>query len=264
MPSRRKIQIPELKKKIDLGLGQGWGLRAVRPGKVAQLSVPAYWADGDASAVYFQPSQMEGRVRVTDLAHTIMRYSYEHEVDSNAMHFFEGLAESNGFELERQEIWAEIDEDTELVGAVLGMVQIQAQVDGYLTQKAQESTGSGTRENFRRLVLEALRAEFREALKEGVRSPHAEGFDLEAVLEIHERKLAVAPIPSDIEAERAVANRYHWAQHDEGRRLLWFAVPRDLNTLSTKTRSRLHEAYFVQGEHYDEDAMFSKIAQLAA
>lgn len=75
-----------------------------------------------------------------------------------------------------------------------------------------------------------------------------------------ERPVAIATVPNDLEAERAISNKLHWEKPERYR---WLAIPRSIDSLQKKTRNRLMWAYDIVPE-YERVGVAEKIRLLAA
>lgn len=224
-------------------------VRARRQGRLYQVEIPAYLADGDPALLYVRP-RADSTLEVTDLGHTLMRLSYTRAITEKAERAIGDLAARHGFALEAGEIRVIVPQG-ELFAAVLGLSQVEAAAEVALT-----STPRGLSvERFKTIVREALVAAFADRCQLDYRDPsdHDGLWAMDAVID-GPTWLGVAIVPSDIEAERALANKGRLAPelHLRGRKTRWAAIPRDINALSDTTRRRLMASYLAPIPVYDE------------
>lgn len=243
---------------VRSGFGEGIRVSTRRPGRIFQVSIPAYMSDGDAVIIFIEKTKRAGVLRVTDLAHTLMRLTYEDDFTDDMLAGLEALAERNGFSVSDGAVQTEVPE-RELLPALMGLVQIEACAEGVVAPRAYRGPRP---EEFRRLVIEALKQEFRDRVQEHYVPPGAPNsdFEIDAVVNFG-RTVAVAAIPSDIEAERAVGTRF--ALSEKMPRALWLAVPKDIERLTKKSKSRLMKAYTIPSAEFDPRALASRINELA-
>jgi hypothetical protein len=243
---------------IQAGFGDAVTISARRPGRIFQVTVPAYLPDGDAALLFVEPTGQEGIVRVSDLAHTMMRLSYTIDDEEDAAVRLEQFAARQGFDLVEGSLTASVPVG-ELLGALLGLAQVEATAEFALAAPALRGPRP---EEFRAMVIEALRREFRDALELGVLPPgeSSRDFEVDAIVR-QDRPVAIAIVPTDLEAERAVGTRFKAKALDVKH---WVAIPRDVEKLSRKTRERLTDAFFLAGSKYDESAVLPKLRELAA
>jgi hypothetical protein len=247
----------DLTRAIHDGFGDAVKIETKRPGRIFQVSIPAYLPDGDAALLFVEPAGRHG-IRVSDLAHTMMRLSYKMDDEEDTAEKLSRIAARQGFALSDGTLSVTVG-TAELLGALLGLAQVEATAEYALAAPAFRGPRP---EEFRAMVFAALRKEFAGALEVGVLPPGetSRDFEVDAIVRI-DHPVAVAIVPNDLEAERAVGTRFK-AQSLDVRR--WVAIPRDAERLNRRTRERLTDAFLLAGSKYDESAMLPKLRELAA
>lgn len=240
----------ELMHAFTSGLDGQARVRARRPGRIYQIELPAYLADGDVAEVYVRTAP-SGRMIVTDLGTTRMRLSYDREITPDIDSHLATFAESQGFNLKQGELQAEVGKG-ELLAAALGLIQIEAQADRMLAgvRKRQRDAVQ-----FREAVLGLLRELFGDDrlspdFHDGVADPDRL-YAIDALVK-GPRPLAIATVPSDLAAERAVIAKAH-LEGLVSPSTWWLAIPKDLGRLSSKTQMRLSKAYQPVGYAFADD-----------
>ncbi len=242
---------------IARGFGDAATLRTCRPGRLFQVEVPAFLPDGDGVQLYIEPGEGENLIRVTDIGQTTMRLSYTRDIDDAATAALERTARRNGFALEDGTLSVEVREQ-ELIAALFGLAQIQAVAEATIRPAKHRGPRA---EEFREIVLSVLREVFAANLQERVPLPASpELYEVDAILH-GDRPIAIFAVPSDIEAERAVACRFR------GQELPvrdWLAVPRDIEALSAKSRDRLIDAFTIANARFDGKLVTRRLQEMAA
>lgn len=214
-------------------------VRVRRPNRIYQVELPAYLADGDAAQI-FVVAEKGGAVQLSDLGMTRMRLSYRRTLGAADDGVLALLAERHGFSYTEGAFQTSVSPE-ELFAGALGLAQIQAQADAAVVAGRAKAERT---ERFKSVVREVLEAAFRDRIEFGYSDPTVDPaglYPIDAV--IHGGlDLFVAVVPSDIEAERAVANR-HFYEPNLKRRHRWAVVPRDLEALAARSRKRLLQAY---------------------
>lgn len=225
-----------------------------RPGKTIQVQLPAYLSDGDAATIFVEDAG-DGLLLVSDLAHTVMRLSYVNSSIDSALPALEHIAGQHGFHWEDGALVARVDQG-ELIGAIFGLAQIESAAEHIVQPKVR---GSKT-EDFRKIVRGFIAEMFLErAILEVDLDPATPGlFTVDALISAGQRKVAVAAVPGDIEAERAIGTRYRDPKFADR----WIAIPRDVNSLSPKSRARLMNAFVVPVAEYSESRVRDQLADL--
>lgn len=113
------------------GLNTAIRVRARRPNKLYQIELPAFMGDGDGAQIYVESGD-KGKVVMTDLGATCMRISYTTKITKKVEAQLARLAEPQGFSYVDGEFRAEIPL-TELMPAALGLLQIQAQAEHWMS-----------------------------------------------------------------------------------------------------------------------------------
>lgn len=246
-----------LQSAVRIGFGAAASVRARRPGRLFQIEMPAYLADGDGVQLYVEPIK-GGDLRVTDIGQTIMRISYTREIDDSVTEKIAGLAERNGFTLTDGVLSTSV-RPAELVAALFGLAQVQAVAEA----TAQATASRGPRaEEFRALVIAALREEFGESVQTDVMPEGGQdaSFAIDAVIHTA-RPVAVIAVANENLAERAIANRFR-AKALPVRD--WIAVPRNIDALSKVARNRLMNSFTIARNEYEPAAVQQRIKQLAS
>jgi hypothetical protein len=230
------------------GLDASARVRVRRPGSVFQVELPAFMGDGDAAAIYVRPGDGE-RIVVTDLGSTRTRLSYMRKPTGELDEELSQMASRQGLALVEGEIRAEVGM-RELVAAALGLLQVEAQAETLATgsrRRTHEAT------EFRQQVLALLH----ELFGKKVREPYFdEKNDPEALYKVDayiaaRRPLAVALVPGDLDAERAVGAKL--ALRETAPKVRWIAIPRDMERLASRTRKRLVREFITAGSTFAED-----------
>jgi len=238
-------------------------VRTRRPGKILQVDLPAYLGDGDAATIFVEPLH-DGSVRVSDLGHTRMRASYVADVGDAEDENLARLSAKHGFELTDGSLVC-VTSTADILPAVMGLAQIESEADVSIARGSMRGIRA---DEFREIVRQALVEAFSEKCRlDYHEDSDPEGlFAMDALIET-ERPIGVAIVPNDIEAERAVAARYKMQDALTSKRGSFVAIPKDINRLSNKTRSRLMKAFLVPVPVYEEEkgaGVRSKLEQLAS
>lgn len=242
---------------IRAGFGNAASVRARRPGRLFQIEVPAFLADGDGVQLYVEPTKGD-ELRVSDVGQTLMRISYTRELDDAVTEKISGLAERNGFSL-AEGVLAAFVKPRELVAALFGLAQVQAVAEA--TAQAVVSRGPRA-EDFRALVISVLREQFGEQLETDVLPPGDadKSYAIDAVVHTS-RPVAVIAVANEGLADRAIANRFH-ARDMPVRE--WIAVPRNMDSLSRTARNRLTNAFVIAHSAFDPVAVQARVLNLAS
>jgi hypothetical protein len=240
---------------VRSGFGTAASLRVRRPGKIFQVEVPAFLDDGDGVQLYLEPAGSE-KWLVSDLGQTLMRISYTRPIDDAAMSHVGRLAERNGFKITEGAIGVEVPM-AELVPALFGLAQVQAVAEA--TLRAPKHRGPRA-EDFRELVMSALREAFKERLREHVVLDSEEAFTVDAVIE-GPRPLGVFAVPNDLEAERAIGTCLRAKALDVRD---WVAIPRDIDDFTNKTRARLVDTFLIARATFDGPAVGARLERMAS
>lgn len=250
-----------LQRAFASALDSGASVRVRRPGRLFQVELPAYMGDGDAAEIYVRPGEGEGSLVVTDLGSTRTRISYRRELDESIDAELARLADSHGLELVDGELQVEVAPN-ELLGATLGLLQVEAQAEqlAYVAKrKMREAT------QFRRQVIELLHELFRD---EQLKTPFFdEENDTEGLYKVDalirgKKPVAIAIVPGDLEAERAIVAKLVLEKSviPDAR---WLAIPRDLERLASRTRKRLLDQYWTTGSSFEREEVQKRLRDLA-
>lgn len=226
-------------------------VRVRRPGRLFQVELPAYMGDGDVAEIYVRPGKAEGALVVTDLGSTRTRISYQRELNEALDAELAQLAEPHGLKLLDGELQVEVG-PSELFAAALGLLQVEAQAERLAHVSKRKSRESA---QFREQVLDLLRELFR---GEQLEAPfYDKATDREALYKVDaliqgKKPLAVAIVPGDLEAERAVGAKLA-LEKTVTADTRWIAIPRDIERLTSKTRKRLLREYYAAGSAFEEE-----------
>jgi hypothetical protein len=231
------------------GLDAAARIRVRRPGSLFQVELPAFMGDGDAAAIYVRPGK-NGSVVLTDLGSTRTRISYQRKPSADLDDELSQLAHLQGLRLEEGEIRTEV-EVRDILAAALGLLQVEAQAERLAVATKRRSHEAA---QFRGQVLDLLHHIFRDLLKEPFFDAKA---DPEALYEVDAlvqsaKPLAIAVVPGDLDAERAVGAKLA-LQKAAPPKTRWIAIPRDMERLTSKTRKRLVREYITAGSSFEED-----------
>lgn len=239
----------DLQRAFTAGLDHGARVRARRPGALFQVELPAYGSDGDSAPIYVKPGP-GGSLIVTDLGSTRMRLGYSRRVTPEVDAELARLAGDQGLAFENGELRTEVS-PRDLLAASLGLLQASAQAER-LSVKAHRRSQEA--ETFR----EAVRELVAELFGKKVIGPYFDKKeDPEALYAIDafvpgKRPLALAFVPGDLDAERAISSKMKLkASTPPATR--WVAIPRDLEKLTSRTRKRLVKEYVAAGSSFEED-----------
>jgi len=233
-----------LTERLREGFGSSAKVTTRRAGRIFQIELPAYLADGDAANIFVRP-EPGGYVVVTDLGHTCMRLSYVRALTGTVTDAVEQIATRHGLRFEEGQIFARVPLQ-DLFTTALALAQTQAEAETAIATRATKEVSA---EQFRTLVREVLREAFRDRVRLNYTDKELdpEGlYPLDAVVE-GPKPLAVAVIPSEADAERAVATKFMLDSklREERPGVKWLALPRNLEKLPKKTQARVEHAYHV-------------------
>lgn len=254
----------EIVRSLHESFGTRASVRARQPGRLFQVEIAAYLADGDAAQVYVKPLE-DGRIQVTDLGATCMRISYEHKLSAKTDAVVRSVAEQYGFEFTNGQVTRTLP-----LSGLLTAAHALAQIESSAEAAVEESVAHRlTTTHFKAIVREALREAFAAAATFDHRDPEDDDglYQIDAL--IHgPRKVAVAIVSSNLSAEHAVATHLtvDAAMRARGERFTWATIPRDLDALGDPYRRRLVKHYDVVAPVYDEASLpvaRRKLAELA-
>lgn len=246
---------------LQKSFGTAVRVRARRPGALLQVELPAFLGDGDTALVFLR--WHGDQVTVTDLGHVCMRLSYRRELGKQTDAVLERLSSRHGFQFREGEISVRVPL-SELLPALFGLVQIESQADAMVEASVERAERS---ESFRVTVREALRELFAERCLLDFHDEEADpdsAYALDALIQ-GPVDLGVAIVPSDVEAERAVASKLFFAGRVKSPRR-WVAIPRNVEDLRAGSRKRLLREYLLPVPVYAEEAgrLGEKLNDLAA
>lgn len=236
------MEADELNERLRAGFGSTAQVRARRPGKLFQIELPAYLADGDAATIFVRP-ELDGRVTITDLGHTCMRLSYVRPVSGTAENTIRRIAERHGFKFHQGQIFSAVTTE-DLFTSALRLAQIESEVEAAVPVRASRELRL---EQFRTIVRDAIREAFARVTfdyYDQARDPEAL-YALDAVVPGPEKVLGLAVMPTELEAEHAVATRLFLKPvlESQASPVLWVALPSDLGSFREKTRARVEASF---------------------
>jgi len=245
------IRTDELSRALHEGFGASATVRPRRPGKLYQVDIPSYLADGDSAGVYVRPEE-DGRVTLTDLGHTCMRLSYTRRLNERTDAAIRKLSERHGFQFFSGEIFATMPLQ-EITAGAIALAQIESSAESALTALTSRGVSG---ERFKKIVRDALREVVAEYCTFNYKSESdTEGlYAIDAAMTATPTWLGIAIVPSDIEAERAISNRLYISRELDAakKKHRWLAILRDVNDLRDMTRKRLLQTYVSQIPVYEE------------
>jgi hypothetical protein len=184
-----------------------------------------------------------------------MRLSYTRKLGPQTDAVLRQLADAHGFQFEDGEVFATVPVPELLAGA-MALAQIEAAAEAAVAASVSRRISS---ERFKKLVRDVLEEAFKESVEFGFHSAQDPDalYPVDALLRTP-RWLAVSFVPSDVEAERAVAT-YH-AVHPvldqmADRPPRWVTIPRDISSFREGTRKRLMSTHHVAAPVFDEAAV---------
>jgi hypothetical protein len=244
------VNTDELKQALGASLAKAT-IRVRRPGKLFQVEIPCYLGDGDPALVYVRP-ETDDAVTVTDLGHTWMRLSYMRRLTQRHEQALQELASRYGLEFRDGRVFTTVPR-SEIFAAAIAMAQVQTAAEVAVTTGGPRLSA----ERFKKIVREALLEAFAERCRLDYRDPSdAHGLWVLDAAIIGRTWVGIAIVPSDLEAERALANKGHLVPEMEkrGQRNRWVVVPRDIHMLGDTTQKRLMESFLAPIPVYDEGA----------
>lgn len=247
-----------LQRRVRSDFGEFIAVTSRQSGTVFQVEFPAFLGDGDAAAIFIEHEHGGNGYVVTDLAQTLTRLSCTRDDVFSVLEQLSELAERQGFLVDNGAIRCEVS-DKELMGAILGLAQIEACAGSAIGPSTMRALRA---EEFRSIVTGALRSLFGADMQENYHSPADPNgiYSIDAVLNLG-KLVAVVTISSDLEAERAIVNKHCIAQSG-GDIKMWIAVPKDINRLGRRTRTRLMQAYIALPE-FDSETLKQRIIDVA-
>lgn len=256
------ISAESMRSLFTRGLDSGATVRVRRPGALYQLELPAFADDGDGATVYIRP-RGNGELVVTDLGATRMRISYESSLTPTLDLELGKVARGHGYVL-RDGAFECIVPAEELVPAVLGLLQLEAVSEQFVVKtRVRKQEASAFRESVVSLLEELFKGHVETAFTDPVRDPDGL-FAVDAVVRTARKPMAIALVPNDLDAERAVSAKMTTQALLPG--ALWLAIPRDIDKLRTDSRRRLQKEYMpVVSEYSDErDLARARLIEFAA
>ena len=179
-----------------------------RRANLYQLDIPAFCGDGDAVQIYVR-AEDDGSVTVTDLGSTRMRVSYHRELGEDVERQLARAASAQGLSVDDGVASSRV-ELRDLSAAVLGLVQFEAQADRIVASaRRKHADAAAFRESVRELLMELFHGRIEAPFFDKALDPDGL-YALDAIIR-GPHTLAVAAVPGDIEAERAVATKLKMA-----------------------------------------------------
>jgi hypothetical protein len=232
----------DLTAQLQAGFGSTARVVTRRPGIIYQVELPAFLADGDAVTVFVRP-EPDGHVVITDLGQTCMRLSYSRALTATVTDDIELLAARHGFKFNEGQIFARV-EPKDLFAYAMALAQTEAEAEAHIRARAPREIGA---ERFKTAVRHVLREAFGPQAIFEYRSPKdPEGlYVLDALVNRASGPVGIALVPSEADAERAVATKLILDSKltPEVGHLHWVALPRNLDSLPKKTQSRVEHAF---------------------
>ena len=245
----------DLESVLRATLGRTIEVRPRRPNTLYQLEMPAFLADGDASAIFVRP-EPDGRVLMTDLGKTCMRLSYTRSLTDELLAALDRLAERHGFRLEEGSLISRMPV-TQVAAGALGLVQVEAEAEAVIgVAKARGEQARRFRDAARAAVERAFpkKVTFDFALPDD----HDQLFKLDAyVNNTRGKSLGLALPANDADAEHAVQSALYIESRLKKKHLL-AAVVRDVNDLDPRTRMRLMKCLLVAVPRFDDETDLAK------
>src|SRR5262249_44413274 len=156
------------------------------------------------------------------------------------------------FALEEHRLAATVGRE-DVLGAALGMIQIQSEAEVVVDRAAARGKQS---ESFRKMVREVLGETFKENVQFDFHEPSDRDklYTIDAMIQGPAASLGVAIAPSTVEAERAVTVQMYLAKTlPNGGRRRWVAIPKDISALDKKTQLRLMQRYLVPVPKFEDE-----------
>jgi hypothetical protein len=235
----------ELNAELHAGFNSTAKVRERRPGRIYQIDLPAYLADGDPANIFVKPD--ERGWLLTDLGHTCQRISYSRELTKSAMSSLRKLAERYRFGFDGGQIYAHF-KPSELFPYAMRLAQLQAEAEAVLPPTAPREV---TAEQFAEIVRDALKAVFADLVIFDYRDRERDPEGLYTV-DAYIRGPSIAAveiIPGDAEAEHAVSTKFRLSEPRSGAGLesprRWVALTKDLARLRPGSRTRLENEFDV-------------------
>ncbi|MDB4946678.1 MAG: hypothetical protein JWP97_6212 [Labilithrix sp.] len=259
------ITARELHAILSEKLDQGARVRVKGPNGLYQVELPAHAAEGDVLPLTCAPDRT---VTTLSLSPTSGRRTCVLATRAGSLRSSKrsspGLRATKASRSRVASCAAEVPRH-DLLAASLGLLQVGAQAERLAVKTRPRSLQAAS---FRDVVRALLTELFgTNAVAEGY-SDHEE--DPEALYATDafittKKPLAVAFVPGDLDAERAIGTKMKMKTHvPEGTR--WVAIPKDLESLTSKTRKRLVKEYAAAGSSFEEDRALvgERLVDLAA
>jgi hypothetical protein len=235
----------DLTEQLHAGFGSTARVVTRRPGIIYQVELPAFLSDGDAATVFVRPDT-DGYVLITDLGQTCMRLSYSGAITASVTEAVEQLAERHGFKLDDGQIFARV-QTKDLFAYAMALAQTESETEAHIRARAPKEMGA---ERFKAAVREVLREAFGPRATLDYRSAKdPQGlYTLDAFVRQEHSSVGFALVPSEADAERAVATKLMLApllEDSTAGKVRWVALPRDMEKLPKKTQARIESAFEV-------------------
>jgi hypothetical protein len=235
----------DLTEQLHAGFGSTARVVTRRPGIIYQVELPAFLADGDAATVFVRPDT-EGHVLITDLGQTCMRLSYSRGLTASVTEAVEQLAERHGFKFDDGQIFARVP-IRELFASAMALAQTEAETEAHIRARAPKEMAS---ERFKVAVREVLREAFGpHAIMDYRSAKDPQGlYTLDAFVKQNHSNVGFAFVPSEADAERAVATKLMLTpllEDSQVGKVRWVALPRNMESLPKKTQARIENAFEV-------------------
>lgn len=235
-----------LTEQLRAGFGSTAKVTTRRPGVIYQVELPAFLADGDAVTLFVKPEPDGRMVVVTDLGQTCMRLSYSREITGSTVDELEKVAMRHGLKFSEGQIFARVPIE-HLFTTALALAQTEAEAETHIRARAPKEMAA---ERFKSAVRQVLREAFGGMAEYDYRNREVdpEGlYPLDALVSNGDAPVGIAVIPSEADAERAVATRLLLEPqlNREFGRVRWVAFPRNIESLPKKTQARVTHSFEV-------------------
>ena len=242
------LTVDDIQRIAHDSLGSQATVRARRLG-LFQISVPAYFADGDGAGIYAEPLP-DGRIALTDLGSTYMLLTYSGDVSTAQERVLERLAKGHGFSFDEDGALKAIVSDKELAAGVFGLVQVEAEAAAVVKSSVSRGERAAAfREGVRATLAEVFGASCQIGYTDPAIDP-AGDYAIDALIEGRLR-VAVSVVANDYDAELALGNKAKLnpslSALDSSGAPHWLAVIKDRDALKKRTQHRLDDQYISAG-----------------
>lgn len=226
---------------VSAAFGGNVQLQMRRP-NLAQLLVPAYMGDADGAFVYVEPT--ESGIQLTDVGMTLMRLSYEQDINERTHESLGKLARQHGvnYDEDTGSLTVPIADDGALVPAVFALVQASTAAESTVGEVRRRHVAEA---RFRDLVQKQFTDWFGDRCTFGVAGsddPHHD-YEVDALVRGTEN-IAVMWANNDLNALRCVSTRWRLdTSVADDNVYFWACVADDSTRLKASTQRRLRDAF---------------------